>query len=345
MPNTDWISAETEKLRRAWDRHAPETLRDYLVAGVENPCLNLQSILTRHFLIETLFGQRFAALQAEELRFGVAMNWLLRLLEQPLVDEDLQAIHHALRQGSDNAEGWPIPGYIAKIFAALPATANGLTVPNYLDEAFQAPLLTFQPAIIPESILGQFMGIWKQALARKRPKKLSVLEPACGSANDYRFLAAGGLGRLIEYHGFDLCAANIANARALFPTVDFQAGNVLAIAVPDSAFDVTVVHDLLEHLSLAALELALAEICRVTKRGLCLGLFNAHEGAEHLVVPTENYHWNQLSVDKLRAVLAQRGFQSQVIHIGTFLAQMCGCPETHNPQAYTLCAWRQEATA
>jgi ubiquinone/menaquinone biosynthesis C-methylase UbiE len=340
MSNTDWITAETDKLRRAWDRHAPEMLRDYLVSDVENPCLNLQSILTRHFLIETLFGQRFAALQTEELRFAVALNWLLHLLEQPLVDEDLQAVYHALRRGADNAEGWPIPGYVSKIFAALPATASGLTVPNYLDAAFQAPLLTFQPPVIPETIAGQFLGLWKKALARKRPKKVSVLEAACGSANDYRFMAACGLGRLIEYHGFDLCEQNIANARSLFPAADFQVENALKFAAPEGAFDITVVHDLFEHLSIKAMEAVLAEVCRVTRRGLCLGFFNAHEGEEHLIVPTEDYHWNTLSVDKLRGELAQHGFQSQVIHIGTFQARQFGCPDTHNPNAYTFYAWR-----
>jgi len=341
VSNTDWINAETERLRRAWDRHAPEMLRDYLVSGVENPCLNLQSILTRHFLIKTLFAHRFAELQLQELRFGVAMNWLLQLLEQPLVEEDLQAVHHALRHSSDNAEGWPIPRHISAIFASLPATANGLTVPNYLDEAFSAPLLTFQPPVIPETILGRFLGLWKQALSRKRPKKLSVLEPACGSANDYRFVVACGLGRLVDYHGFDLCEKNIANARALFLQVAFQVGNALKIEAPDSAFDIAVVHDLFEHLSIEAMEVAVAEICRVTRRGLCLGFFNAHEGMDHQVVPTEDYHWNQLSVNKLRDLLERHGFAVQVIHIGAFLMEQLGCPDTHNPNAYTIYAWRR----
>lgn len=343
MSDTDWIAAETEQLRRAWNRHAPERLRDYLVSDVEHPCLNLPSILTRHFLIESLFADRFAELQQQELRFAVAMNWLLHLLEQPLFDEDLAAIHHALRRGSDNAEGWPIPGYVSAIYASLPTTANGLTVSNYLEDALQTPLLTFQPPTIPDTVLGHFMRLWKQTLARKRPKQLAVLEPACGSANDYRFMAACGLGRLLDYHGFDLCEKNIANARALSPHVDFHVGNILQLQAPDGAYDVTVVHDLFEHLSPAALELALAEVCRVTRRGLSLGFFNLHEGPEHVVVPTADYHWNQLSVDQLRRLLARHRFQTQVIHIGAFLQQQCGCPDTHNPNAYTFRAWRESA--
>ena len=51
-----------------------------LVQGVEDPRINVQSILTRHFLIEQLFGNRFAEVTEAELRFAVVMNWLGRIV-------------------------------------------------------------------------------------------------------------------------------------------------------------------------------------------------------------------------------------------------------------------------
>src|SRR6266702_7644186 len=38
--------------------------------------------------------------------------------------------------------------------------------------------------------------------ARPALPSLSVLEPACGSANDYRFLHACGIAQLVDYAGF-----------------------------------------------------------------------------------------------------------------------------------------------
>ena len=94
-----------------------------------------------------------------------------------------------------------------------------------------------------------------------------LLEPACGSANDYRYLAAFGIAGLLDYTGFDLCEKNVANARALFPRTRFEVGNVFEIAAADQAFALCFVHDLLEHLSPAGLERAVEELCR---RAVCL---------------------------------------------------------------------------
>src|SRR5262249_28346975 len=46
---TPALKQETESLARSWARHESAWLRDYLVAGVEDPRINLQSILSRHF--------------------------------------------------------------------------------------------------------------------------------------------------------------------------------------------------------------------------------------------------------------------------------------------------------
>ena len=167
------------------------------------------------------------------------------------------------------------------------------------------------------------------------------LEPACGSANDYRFLQAYGLGRLVDYTGFDLCAKNAENARALFPGVTFGIGNVFEIAAPAKSFDLCFVHDLFEHLSLEGVQAAVQEVCRVTRRGLCIGFFNMDEIGEHQVRPVEfnsygSRRGNLLSMARMRESFAARGFAAQVIHIASFLRQQIGCARTHNPNAYTF---------
>jgi SAM-dependent methyltransferase len=172
--------------------------------------------------------------------------------------------------------------------------------------------------------------------ASSGPHPLRVLEPACGSANDYRFLHACGIARLVDYTGFDLYPTNIENARALYPGVRFEVGNAFQIAASDKSFALCFLHDLFEHLSVEGIQAAVREVCRVTREGICVGFFNLDEIREHVVQPVDDYHWNTLSMARMRELFAGHGFAAQVIHIGTFLRSQVGCEETHNPNAYTF---------
>src|SRR5262249_878250 len=163
---------------------------------------------------------------------------------------------------------------------------------------------------------------------------LTLLEPACGSANDYRFLQSYGLSNLLDYTGFDLCPKNIANAQTLFPRTRFAVGNVFEIDAADWTFDLCLLHDLFEHLSLEGLEVAVREVCRVTRRSICVGFFQMDEISEHVVRPLDDYYWNLLSVGRLKTSFASQGFTAQVVHISTFLRQQIGCDYTHNRNAY-----------
>ena len=319
-------------------RHDQAALRDYLVADVEDPRLNVPSLISRQFLVTALCGDRFQELMDAELQFAVAMNWLLAVGKQVSCAEELQAFLHGLQHRADDAEGIALPHYVSRIFAALPATANGLPVPNYLADFLSTARFDNGKLQLPEPCLNLFLSLWNQALAavpRPHPAP-TVLEAACGSANDYRVWDACGLARLIDYTGFDLCEKNVLNARAMFPTARFETGNVFAIAAPDQSFDYLFAHDLFEHLSPEGLEAAVQEVCRVTRRGLCLGFFKADEIPGHLVRPVDDYHWNTLSVDRLRDSFAARGFVAQVVHIGSFLRWATGCDQTHNEHAYTF---------
>jgi hypothetical protein len=327
------LRQETERLTKSWMRYDRNTLRDYLVQDVEDPRVNVQSILTRHFLIRQLFGDRFEDLMEHELRFGLVVNWLLRLLKKPVQAWQLHAVLDALLAGENDAEGLEIPSYISETFATL-------VLPNYICSLLNWSPVETTDVPIPAHHLSTFETIWCEVLADQQSQRISVLEPACGSANDYRFIDAFGVGRLIDYTGFDLCEKNVRNAGQMFPAAHFKVGNALEIDAEDKAFDYCFVHDLFEHLSIEAMEEAISQICRVTRRGICAGFFNMHEGDEHNVKVVGDYHWNKLSVSATREAFERFGFVAETIHVDTFLRSRFGCSDTHNKGAYTFIVHR-----
>lgn len=115
---------ETEKLARSWTRHEPTWLQDYLVAGTEDPRINLQSIFTRHFILWATAGDTYSALMDEEYRFSAVMNWLIETSKKAGDDSEIAAILHALRRGADNSEGVPIPAFVLNAFRRLPAVVK-----------------------------------------------------------------------------------------------------------------------------------------------------------------------------------------------------------------------------
>ena len=337
----DLLKQETEKLVRSWMQYEPEHLGQYLISGVEDPRINLQSMLTRHFLLRELFGDRFDRLMFEECRFAATLNWLLTLGTE-LTDTDVRAaLLHALRQGSDNAEGLIIPGFLSDAFRGLPVPAESLCsieVPNYLEDLLNRPAHESETPVDCQTI-ETFVRLWRSMLSplsQEISERLSVLEPASGSANEYRFLHAYGLTPLIDYSGFDLCEKNVVNARKHFPDARFNEGNVFEIKAADKSFDLCFLHDLLEHLSVEGMQRAIAELCRITRQSISIGFFQMHEGPEHIIRHVDEYHWNTLSMERVRTLFQEQGFDTQVIHIASFLAQKCGCNYTHNRDAYTL---------
>lgn len=323
------LARETQALERSWAGQSADRLRDYLVAGVEDPRLNLQSIFSRHAILWDMAGARFARLMEQEYRFSAALNWLAGLSAQNPEAETFAAVLDALSRRSDNAEGLEVPAFLSRVFGALPCEADGVRVPNYIEAFLRSQ------SNVPDT----FCRLWREALGSAGSigsARLRVLEPACGSANDYRAIRACGLGALVEYTGFDLCRANIENARAMFPGAHFEPGNVFEIAVADGSFDVCYFHDLLEHLSLEGLETAIAEMCRVTAGGICAGFFNMEEVPAHVERPLGDYHWNTLSRSQIEAAFAARGFEGQAFAAPRFLRDRVGCPYAHNPNAWTL---------
>lgn len=336
----DALKIETEKLARSWMQHEPAKLLDYLVAGVEDPRINLQSILSRHFLLRSLFGERFRMLMDDECRFAAVMNWLTAM-EAHVGADELDAVRYALQNRADNAEGLQIPRFVLSTFVKLPLSFGSFEIPNYIQMYLdRVGNVCKEPS---NGSLNTFQNLWRDLLENEnlpQGNPLTVLEPACGSANDYRFLNAFGIARFLQYSGFDLCGKNIENARTLFPHACFKEGNVFGIEAQDNAFDLSFVHDLFEHLSIEGLQVAVKEFCRVTRRALCANFFQMDEIPEHVVRPTDEYHWNLLSMEQMKKLFAAHGFNGQVIRIESFLREHLGCDYTHNRNAYTFILYR-----
>jgi len=341
----DHLAKETEKLRQSWAHHEPGWLRDYLVAGVEDPRINLQSILTRHFLIRHLTGTQFESCMSGEYDFCAATAWLAKHAGLLADEETRSTLLHALRSGADNAEGIEVPLFLSGAFGRLSANVR---IPNYLEAAL---IRRDAGNSWLDSFLNTFSDLWARVLGEVNPPpsgceimdvptarvmRPRLLEIACGSANDFRFLESFGIARMFDYTGCDLCAQNIENAQKLFPKVRFEVGNVFEINAPDKTFGLCIVHDLFEHLSLGGLVQAIKEVCRVTREGICVGFFQMDEIAEHVVRPVEDYHWNLLSMSRTRHLFEREGFAAQVIHVDSFLSEYAFGAQTHNPNAYTF---------
>jgi hypothetical protein len=122
----------------------------------------------------------------------------------------------------------------------------------------------------------------------------------------------------------------------MFPGACFKVGNVLEIEAADGQFNYCFVHDLFEHLSVEAMEAAIVEICRVTRKAICAGFFNMHDGPRHIIQTVRDYHWNKLSMAQTKVFLERYASVVQVVQIDTFLRSKFRCDDTHNKGAYTL---------
>jgi ubiquinone/menaquinone biosynthesis C-methylase UbiE len=190
----------------------------------------------------------------------------------------------------------------------------------------------------------EFRDRWRAELATRQGGPLSVLELACGSANDYRAFADYGLGPFLDYTGVDLNPKNIANARRRFPDVRFREGSALDLHEADRSVDVVLASDLLEHLPLEGVERVIAEASRVARHAVILSFFNMAEIAEHDDRPVAAYHWNKLSRARIEAALAAQFPSVSVKPIHAWLQKEHGYAHTYNRLAYTIIAERDTPT-
>lgn len=289
---------ESRRLQASWSKHHAEGLDEYLVTGYQNPRINTQSILTRHFLVRALFGWGLDALMRKELEFSVAAN-------------------SAIREGAREA---------------------GITIRPRTNPAERARVKEI--SAVNTEAEEEFEREWSEALSARTAEPLSVLELACGSANDYRFFDSYGLARFLRYTGVDLNESNIENARARFPDVDFRLADILQLPFDDDSFDYVIAFDIFEHLSLASMEKALSEAMRVARRGLALTFFVMADVAEHTERQLKKYHRNQLSRPRIEVLLRPKFAKIDARHIETFLADEFQAPTYYNRGAWTITAER-----
>jgi ubiquinone/menaquinone biosynthesis C-methylase UbiE len=187
---------------------------------------------------------------------------------------------------------------------------------------------------------GTYAKRWREALSGRRARRLRVVELACGSANDYRAIADYGLARFLDYTGIDLNAKNIDNARKHFPNVDFRVGSILELPIQDRSVDYVLAFDIFEHLSLSAMQVALNEAVRVSRRGLYFAFFRMADVPEHVEEPRGQYHYNLLSASRIREYLDGHYPSVEVLHISGLLRERFGYEHSYNSRAYSVVAER-----
>ena len=224
----------------------------------------------------------------------------------------------------------------------LESVRTGIPVSSFLDARRQAGIREVERVIAGRE--HEFEERWRATLAGQTAEPISVLELACGSANDYRAFADFGLAPFLDYLGIDLNPKNIANARRRFPDVRFEVGNAMATGQADRSFDVVIASDLFEHLPIEVAAQVLAEASRVARHAVLLSFFNMAEIAADDDRPVAAYHWNRLSRARYEETLAKDFPTVAVTPIAAWLKREFGYGHTYNPPAYTMVAERGQLT-
>jgi SAM-dependent methyltransferase len=295
--------AESEQLKNAWLRHPEDFLDSYLVRGVENPCLNPQSVTLRSLIVESLVPRQHHTLMREERMYAACACLSLVAMAEGRFDRFTAAL-----EGERNADlAYALPEFLKDLRDGK--THAPFTAGAAWRQVFQAMLGSFSDFASP------FEKLWRARLEGIDVKPIKLLEAGCGSANDFRYFERYGLAKAVDYTGVDICATNVANARRRCPHGNFVEGNALRLPFPDKSFDFYCAFDLFEHLSLEAMACCFREAVRVTRRGLWLSFFQLDWRAEHEVVLEPPYHRNILSIPRALELLASLGSDARVIDI------------------------------
>jgi len=320
------LKKESEKLQWSWDQLSPDVLDGYLVKNHEDPRINLQSILTRSLLIDSLWPDEFADLISDELRFGAVLSWLLQRLNHG-------ADRYSLLDSICQSEA-AVPRFLLDAHAWL--ELSDCPVTNYVSEALGPVDADHPERLLDENALGTFERIWPVLLEGRNARAMRMIEFGPGSANDYRFLVSFGLSRFTEYRGIDISRRNVDNARRRCPDAAFSVGNIFESGLADNDADVVLVQDLFEHFSPAGLDAAMAEVMRVCRKEAWLHFFNAADIEQHEFQPVEDYFWNRLSIPRLVESLEQHASSVEVIVIQDMLNARFDYGRFYNPQAVTM---------
>ena len=150
------LRRESERLKSSWNRHASEELDTYLVAEVEDPRINCQSILSRALIGDTFYPGGFDFLINEEWRFGLCQTWIFQRLSER---NDRAALYDAIQHGNRAV----CPPFLLEAFAAL--QQEGCPIPDYISASLLDPVRE-GGGLLPGSALNTFASLWKESPAR-----------------------------------------------------------------------------------------------------------------------------------------------------------------------------------
>lgn len=296
------VEEEMATLKTSWANHAAEDLDSYLVSGFQDPQVNAQSILARQFFIQKLFP-----------------------------DEDFSELNRAEMD------------HCVRATKALNQRAEelGVAMGSYLDDEKRAKVAEVVESIRPWQ--DEFEKKWADELAGRTPaQRLSVLEFACGSANDYRFYDRYGIAQYLDYTGVDLNDKNVANAKRRYPEVDFQVQNVLSLPFEDRSYDYVQIFALLEHMSLAAMEKTVSEACRIADKGLVIDFFSLRERPDNVERPVRSYFWNILSRSEMQGMIEEKFGPVETLRIRDMMVADYDYDRSYNDHAWMFYARRRE---
>lgn len=322
------LETESAKLKWAWDRHSSNFLDEYLVRNHEDPRVNIQSILTRSFVIDTLWPNQFDDLISDELRFGAIMCWFVKELGE---GKNRYCILDSISR-SDPV----LPKFITETYEWL--ESKKCSIINYISAALSSDDPDHPEILLNQHALGTFEYIWSSLLHNRNAKRVSLTEFGPGSANDYRYFDSFGIARFIDYHGIDISKKNVLNARRRCPNTFFSVGSIFNSGLPDDSVDYILAHDLFEHFSPQGLEVSLSEVMRICKKEAWLNFFNATYAEEHFFEPYDDYYWNKLSIKRLIESLHEVSSTVEVIVIQDMLNTKYNYGSFYNPQAVTIIA-------
>lgn len=346
---------ESKRLANAWMRHDEEFLSTYLKHSIQDPRINPQSILTRYVILEQLCEDDVSMTKYHELLYSAVILWIYNNVSIIGDPYERASLLSALEAGADATESICIPSFVKQAWRTVINFDNEEVSPNYLEKILRAapepdnrqkkmlfsPDDEKRPFEIDEGVLNVFLDLWKRFLPRIKTRRLSVLEPACGAANDYSVLDYMGLSNYIDYWGFDICEKNVNIARNKFKCANITIGNLYQEDLKKK-YDIIYVHDLFEHLSAEGIAFALKKLCNHCNGVLCLNFFNMEEIPEHIIRNVGLYHWNTLSRPKICELVESFGFEVQIINILAFfretyrLEPYIATEDFYNPRAHTL---------
>ena len=268
-------------------------------------------------------------------------RYLVRGYQNPVINmQSIVARHELVRElYGDVHEGLMVEEmqWAAEKYRAYAERRKAILATSGMDDKERSVALrTAYKEVMADSEL--YANRWSEALGQPPSSRLAVIEAACGSANDYRFFVRYGLSSYLNYTGFDITDANIANARRMFPGVDFRIGDVQDIEAADGSYDWAIAHDLLEHLAPRACNRAIDELCRVSRGGVLISFFSMADQPEHQVQPRRHYHVNTLSKARIHERFAEHCSDIRWLHIRPFVAEHTGFARYYNSRAWTIIA-------